>query len=529
MTGARAAAGAALVAALTVFLAALHWGSTVGGGADSYGYVSQAGQWRQIQRTGLVIDEEIARESPWPLAIETWAPLGYLPAAGRRDAIAPLYSPGLPLLMAIFQAVGGFCAAFLVVPVCGALTIWFTYVLGMRAFAAPAIALSAAALVATSPIFLYQLMNPMTDVPVTAAVALMLVLLIDGRALAAGIAGAAVMLLRPNLLPLVVVPVAWLAITRGRALRFLVALAPAIIAIAWINTRFYGAPWLSGYGSADALYSLRYVGTNVRQFSNWLFSTQTPFVLLGLVYFVAPVVCRPSPVPHGRLLLGGSAAAIVLSYICYLPFDAWWYLRFLLPVWPVMMISAAAGVDAMTRRVHPWASAVALGTSVLLVGVVGVATAVERSAFDIGRWERRYVDVARFVASRSDRNAVAIALQHTGTLRMYAGRLTLRFDQLDPAWLDRAVRFLADSGRRPFIVLEDGEVEMFRQRFGSASSTGRLDWTPIGEFENSRVVVYDAIDRTSDARPLAIANAAVRHHGWRCDEPYAEAPLLRLK
>ncbi len=529
MTGARAAAGAALLMALAVLLAGMHWGSTVGGGADSYGYVSQAGQWRQIFRAGLAIEEEIARESPWPLAIATWAPLGYLPAAGRRDAIVPLYSPGLPLLMALFQAVGGFCAAFLVVPVCGALAISLTYVLGMKVFRVPAIALSAAALVATSPIFLYQLMNPMTDVPVTAGVALMLVWLIDGRARAAGIAGAVVMLIRPNLLPLVVVPATWLALTRGRAVRFLIPFAPAIIAIAWINTRFYGAPWVSGYGSADALYSWRYVATNARQFSTWLLSTQTPFVLLGLVYFMAPAVCRPSPVPHGRLLLGGSASAIVLAYICYLPFDAWWYLRFLLPVWPVMMIATAAGVDAMTRRLHPWASGVALAISVLLVGVVGVATAAERSAFDIGRWERRYVDVARFVASRSDRNAVAIALQHTGTLRTYAGRLTLRFDQLDPAWLDRAVQFLADNGRQPFIVLEDTEVEMFRKRFGNASRTGRLDWTPIGEFENSRVVVYDAINRASDTRPLAIANAAVRRHGWRCDEPYPSAPLLRLK
>ena len=198
-------------------------------------------------------------------------------------------------------------------------------------------------------------------------------------------------------------------------------------------------------------------------------------------------------------------------------------------MWPLMMIATAAGVDAMTRRIHPWASATALALSVVVVGVVGVATAAERSAFDIGRWERRYVDVARFVAGQTDANAVVIALQHTGTLRMYAGRLTLRFDQLDPAWLDRAVQFLADNGRHPFIVLEDGEVEMFRTRFGAVSQTGRLDWPPLGEFEGSRVLVFDAIDRKAEARPLSIANAAARRTGWRCDEPYAGLPLLRLK
>ena len=97
MTAARAAGGAALFVALSVLAAGIHWGSTVGGGADSYGYVSQAGQWRMTldrKGAGLAIEEEIARQSPWPLAIETWAPLGYLPAAGRRDAIVPLYCAG---------------------------------------------------------------------------------------------------------------------------------------------------------------------------------------------------------------------------------------------------------------------------------------------------------------------------------------------------------------------------------------------------------------------------------------------------
>jgi hypothetical protein len=529
MTAARAGSGAAVAVSLVVFAAGLHWGSTAAGGADSFGYVSQAGQWRRSLGTGLIVEEPIARESPWPLAIETWAPLGYLPAANRRDAIVPLYPPGLPLLMALFQAVGGFCAAFVVVPVCGALAIGTTYTLSRRVFESPAIALSAAMFLAASPIFLYQLMNPMTDVPVTAALALMLVLLVDGRAAAAGITAAAIILTRPNLLPLIVVPAIWLGVTLGRPRRFLGCVAPAAAAVAWSNTRLYGAPWLSGYGSTDALYSFSYLGTNVLQFSMWLFSTQTPFVLLGLVFFAAPFLCRPSPVRHPRLLLGGSASAVLLAYLFYLPFDAWWYLRFLLPAWPVMMIATAAGVDAMTRRIHPWASSVALGISVVVVSIVGVATAAERSAFDIGRWERRYVDVGRFFASHSDSNAVAIALQHSGTLRMYAGRLTLRFDQLDPAWLDRAVRFLADNGRHPFIVLEDGEVEMFRMRFAAASEIGRLDWPPLGEFETSRVLVYDALDRKPGDHPLAIANVAARRPGFRCDEPYAGELLLRLK
>ena len=62
-------AGAMALAALA---AGLRWGAMVAGGADSYGYVSQAGLWQQGR---LVVEQEIVRQSPWPDAAETWSPL----------------------------------------------------------------------------------------------------------------------------------------------------------------------------------------------------------------------------------------------------------------------------------------------------------------------------------------------------------------------------------------------------------------------------------------------------------------------
>src|SRR6476469_4840688 len=103
MPRSRAATLAALCLAAATAYAGIHWGSTVGGGTDSYGYVSQAGLLRQGHLTTAI---DLARPSPWPSAIETWAPLGYRPALDRRDAIVPLYPPGLPMLMAAAQAIG---------------------------------------------------------------------------------------------------------------------------------------------------------------------------------------------------------------------------------------------------------------------------------------------------------------------------------------------------------------------------------------------------------------------------------------
>ncbi|HEY7292876.1 MAG TPA: hypothetical protein VH583_23760 [Vicinamibacterales bacterium] len=521
---ARIAAIATAALAVLVFYAGIHWGSTVAGGADSYGYVSQASLWRQ---GALFIHQDIVRPSPWPLASETWAPLGFLPAPGSRDAIVPLYPPGLPMLMAVFQAVGGFCAAFVITPLCGALTVYLTFLIGMRAFAKPLVSFAAAALVAASPIFLYQLMNPMSDVPVTAAWTLAILLAMDRRQLAAGVAAAVAVLIRPNLAPAFAVPCAWLWLVNGRPWRFVAGIVPAIVFVLVLNTKLYGSPLLSGYGSTGDLYALSFAATNIRQFSAWMFETQTPFVLLAVVYLILPREFVSSRVPHDRWLIGGGMAAVELLYLFYRPFDAWWYLRFLLPMWPLMMIACAAAVDALTRRAHRFASPAALGITVVILGVVGVATAAERLVFDIGRGERRYVDVARFVATHTDDRAVMIALQHTGTLRMYAGRMTLRFDQLDPAWLDRAVRFLEQGGRHPYIVLEGDEERLFKQRFAD-SAIGRLDWNPTAVFERPRITIYDAVERNA-SEPLAIAAAASRRAGWRCDPPYAWPPPLRIK
>jgi hypothetical protein len=530
MTGRGWPAAAALLAVATLY-AGVHWGSTVGGGADSYGYVSQAGLWlRGTPR----IRQDIVRPSPWPLAAETWAPLGYRPSPEDREVIVPLYPPGLPLLMALVQAVGGFCAAFLVVPACGAATIWLTYRLAQSFFGAPAVSLASAALVAASPIFLYQLMNPMSDVPVTAAWTLAVLLVVDGWTLAAGFAAGAAVLIRPNLAPIVIVPLMWLVFTRGRALRFLAGPVMAAIAVAVINTALYGAPWVSGYGTAGDLYAFRHLATNLRQFSVWTVETQTPVVVLAAVFFAAPALVAPARIQRLRLLAGGWMAAIMASYLFYLPFDAWWYLRFLLPMWPVLSVMLAVALHAIIVRLR--APEIVFALCVLAIAADGVRIAARRYAFDIGRAEGRYVDVARFVAGHSDSRAVMIALQHSGTLRLYAGRLTLRFDQLDPLWLDRAVTFLRDSGRHPYIVLEGAEVERFRERFGRASAVGRLDWPPmgvlgalgaLGALPSPVVVIYDPLDRAATTAPLAIAQS--RRTGWRCDVPYLWPPRLRME
>ena len=98
---------------------------------------------------------------------------------------------------------GGIGAAALVVPLFGALLIWGTFLAGSRFGARVGVA--SAGLAACSPVFLYQLVQPMSDVPAAAcwmlAVAAVTGTRRNGSALG-GLAAATAILIRPNLVPL---------------------------------------------------------------------------------------------------------------------------------------------------------------------------------------------------------------------------------------------------------------------------------------------------------------------------------------
>jgi len=528
--------------ALAVFLAALRWGVMVAGGADSYGYLSQAGLWRQ---GSLVVHQDVVRSTPWPDAAETWAPLGYRPSPHARDALVPIYPPGLPLLMAAAQEAAGFCGAFAVVPLCGALTIWLTFALGRRLFEPPAIAIAGAALVAASPVFLYQVMNAMSDVPAAAFWTLAVVLAVGRRPSWSGLAMTVAIAIRPNLAPLAAVLIAWIwasapsaARRYDSAVRFVIGAVPAAAGIAALDARLYESPLTTGYGTPGDLF-VGDVATNLSNYGRWIADVETPIVALAIVYVAAPRLFPPPRVRLARLLIGGTIAATLASYVFYRPFDVWWYLRFLLPMWPAMMLATSAAIDgilARSLRSHgsgsaQWAArahAIAMTAIVAAIAWHGLRVAASRSVFDLWRTERRYIDVARFVADRTEPDAVVLSHQHSGSLRFYGDRLTLRFDVLDPVWLDRALGYLQSIGRRPYLVLDGGEVDAFRRRFAAVSRAGALDWPPIATL-NGVVYVYDPLRRDAAGSTIAIASTRGSRALLACDAPHNRPPVRRMK
>ena len=533
---------AAALAAIVV-CAGLIWSTNVAAGADAYGYVSQADLWL---RGDLHIDQSFGASVPWPLARWTFTPLGYRPEPdGYR--IVPQYSPGLPLLMAAFKATAGQCAMFWVVPLCGGILVFATYTIGRR-IGRPLVGLAASWIVATSPTVLFMLMAPMSDVPAAAAWAVSIACAIGESpltAVAAGAAAAIAILIRPNLSPIALAIVVWIAwrhvgahreLVGGqhdgrdegrhyrRAAWFLLPTAAGVVAVAVINSRLYGSPFASGYDLTDG-YKLSYVLPNLRRYGWWLLSAETPLALAGFAALAIPSsrIWRTRVSRDALFLFGGPATVVWISYLLFVPWDAWWYLRFLLPAWPPMAIGTASLIAAGYRTSPAGVRPVAI-LVLAAVGASGIWQAIRRDAFEVARGEAKYVEVARAVESITDRDAVIIAAQHSGSIRYYAGRLTLRWDVGDPAWLDRTVDWLAAHGHHPYFVLEPQEVADLRARSGPTNVSARLDWAPMVSFRGGAITMYDGVRRDRDGTTVAQLAARISRE-CVAQRP---APVLRL-
>jgi hypothetical protein len=228
-------------------------------------------------------------------------------------------------------------------------------------------------------------------------------------------------------------------------------------------------------------------------------------------------------IPFPRLLCGGTLVATFVSYLFYQPFDVWWYLRFLLPAWPAAMALVAGGTDAVLSRFAFRRRSLGVAALALVLAAWGVRFARQKAIFDFGAGELRYIDVANFVEEHTDPRAVIVSLQHSSSLHYYTGRMTVRYDRLSPEAIDRVADYFESIGRHPYLVLDDWEVEQYKQRFAGHSARGALDWRPIGLMSgHNNVGLWDlGANRAHTAQTLPIHTWAVeRGAPWPVPQPH---------
>jgi hypothetical protein len=472
-------------------------------GADASGYLSHT---TMLLEGMLRRPEPLAWIAKWPGGEATLAPLGWLAAAPGLQA--PTYAIGLPVLMAPLHTIGCASAAGLVVPVSLGVAVCIVAALAGR-IAGPGAALIAAVWLATSPVALVQSMQVMSDVPATAAWMLGWWLAFKGRPLAAGLAAAVAILIRPNLAPVAALPALYTMVTRcetrvtpgfsrdvQRLARFATPVALAGITVAYLQWRWFGSPLRSGYGTAEEIYALSNIVPNAALYSKWLFETHGVWLFLAPLALVWPRasatgdtggradLSRPSaarqrePREVGWLIV--FALLVVGAYLVYAVFEVWTYLRFMLPAMSVAMISVASVAAALLARVPAAVRVPTLALVILALLSTNIATARQHDVFRFAERHVRAKVVGERLGTMLPANAAIVSGEQSGAMRYYTGRSIVRWDVMDADAMRDALESLTQAGYQVWVVLDDWEEEPFRLRL-SALAAASLDHEPTVE------------------------------------------------
>ncbi|WP_221032630.1 ArnT family glycosyltransferase [Actomonas aquatica] len=458
----------ALLLAATALWTVSTYTSPYASNADASGYLHHA-------RLLAADAPQIPLEPIVPLEPPRWRPILQQPlgfaVAPDGQHLVPTYPVGYPLHLRLAAAVVGFDRATILTNVL--LTAAAGLLLGLLAHRwglPPTWSLAAVALFFASPLFLHISTQPMSDLCATVWVLAALGSAQRGvdtdrlRWFAlAGLATGLAVLVRPTNVFLVA-PLIWLLRTRARAwLVWALTGIPAALFLAWHQLRLYGSPFATGYGSANVLpyLSFAHAPGALRHFALGLGLHLSPWVAASIVGL--PWLRRPE---RGFFITW--IAAFGAFYACYsFSTGDWWGLRFLLPAFPALLISALL----IWRRWLQVLPSSRLATALALSGLIGAfvwqgVTADRHYALIMKRGEVIYAEAAQWINDHTPANAIVLASQASGAICYYTGRDIVRPELLRPADAIRLQQYARAGGRPLYAVAFGGEAESFQAKLG---------------------------------------------------------------
>jgi hypothetical protein len=435
----------------------------VAGGLDSYGYVSTA----SLLASGRLTEpQKLVTLLPFENATAAAAPLGYVPGRDGHTSV-PRFPLGLPLVMAAFSVFGP-AAAFFVPLAAGLGVMALAYRAGMEPNV-PASGLLAALLVASDPIMMHYSTQPMSDVPATfwLLAAVWLQLKRPTWSAIAGLCGGMALLTRPALFPACAVLGLVTIISRRDAIHYFAGVFLAVAVQLAINQTLYGSVTLSGYGTAGHMFevSATRLTANVRNFGGWL--TESHTLVIWLLWPVSMIGLYRR---RWAWQMTAVAAAAGAPYLFYLVFNDWESIRFLLPTIVIVLILFARAIAvALAPRPVVWCT-VAVTLAVAWAGFAHLF--LERQgAYQFGSVEAKYALTGDWFKSHTPDRAVVLAGLHSGSIRLYGGRETIRWDEIPSEKLGATVANLRSAGYEPYLALDvPSEPPLFEARFGPHAS-----------------------------------------------------------
>jgi hypothetical protein len=452
----------------------------------------------------------------------------YLPITFHANggAMVPEYPVGWPLEVAAFGRVFGLEAGLRILMVLQlVLGPIVTQRLGRAFGLSSGWSWFAAGVVALSPVYLFEALQPVSDGPALLWVSLAVYWAWLGRerwrfAVLAGLATALAVMIRPANL-LCVMPVFVCLAGRWRQLvAWALAGLPGAVWLAWYQQVLYGSWHTTGYGDIATSFELRFVPLTLRSYAIWLPELLTPVVVLG---FGLPWLRGVS----GRIrlvLLTWIAVFLALYSMWWCTWDNWFNMRFVLPAFPAMVIAGLlvartlltrlgllaatpepaaiegprTGEASWTPRERRTVAALAVCAAVAF-GWLGLRTDQRRVTYWM--WSNHKPgDAATWCREHLAQDAVLFAKHLTGSLFYYTDFTFVRLDY-EPAQRSTALFDRIRAAGRPIYALtchwETRNYDWSTGRNGSGYPDLPGRWERVAVLAESDILVWklaDAVD-----------------------------------
>lgn len=435
------------------------------GDSDSSGYMNNA---RLLSEGRVsVAQRRLPVEAAGNVAPFTFVPLGFRPV--KDGAMVPTYPTGLPLILAAISTVTNWSAGpFLAIGIQSWLGVVLVYVLGRRFGLERGWALLGAAMLGLGPLYLFLSFQVLSDMPSMVWTTAAILLAWDSRSnpgflrpLGTGAVFAMAVLVRPSNF-LAVVPLALvLGFDWRRWFAFGLGGLPGAVFLAVYNNAAYGSVFASGYQGIPNLISVAAVAPTLLHYVRWLPVLMTPVAILG---FGLPWLSKPDA--RAKSLLIAWIIVFCGFYACYyFTRETWWYLRFVLPAFPPMIIASLLVTQALVRRLRSRVVGMIAATAITCLVLAWSGWWAHRLyVFDTGVGISVYPQAAGWARENLPKDAVIVAMQTSGSLFFYTDFTFVRWDVLQPGSTALVNKSLAAQNRPLYAILFPFEEDALKAR-----------------------------------------------------------------
>ncbi len=442
----------------------------VAGGSDSSGYMNQA---RLLAAGSVHVQPRTIPGLPFAeMPPYFYVPLGFRPAP-NGNGMVPTYPAGFSLFVVALRPFTGWRYAGDVAAILNSLGgLAATYALGIMLGLGRKWSVLGAAIVAASPLYLLMSLMAMSDVPSLLWTTLAVLAALKSRerpswALAAGAAFAVDVLLRPtNVLAFLPVGIA-LGPSPRRWLLLILGGLPGAVFLGAYTLAAYGSLASTGYGDTTDAFAARFVPPTLIHGALWLPALFTPVAALCLgIPWVGSLSRRT------RWLLCSWILPFAAFYSAYrFTHETWWYLRFLLPAVPAIVVGSLLVLRSLFARA-PGRHVSDLGTlafAASLALVLGCSEAVSHylHPLNVGRMEHQYERITDWMAKNIPSDAVCVTMQASGAMFYYTHFTFIRWDFIGQGNLGKVESAIRNSKRPLYAVLfpyEYNEVHVLEKK-----------------------------------------------------------------